>query len=239
MKKTALFNVQYQPIMDANTIRQLIVSIPALVLAITLHEVSHGYVANRLGDPTARMMGRLTLNPIKHIDPVGTIIMPIALYYFSNGQFVFGYAKPVPINPSNFINPKKGMAISSAAGPITNIVLAILSSLILVFIILPLATKLQSNVVTSILTPIALMLKFSIQVNLFLAALNLIPILPLDGGRVLVGFLPHRYAITYSKLEPYGMILLIALLVTGIAGMFIFPLYRLLTEFIPFYDKIF
>jgi Zn-dependent protease len=223
--------------MDANTIRQLIVSVPALILAITLHEVSHGYVANRLGDPTARMMGRLTLNPIKHIDPIGTVILPLILTML--GGVIFGYAKPVPINPSNFQDPRKGMAMSAAAGPITNILLAIISSVILVLIILPIATQLRSNVVTSILTPVAMMLKFSIQINLFLAALNLIPILPLDGGRVLVGFLPHRYAIMYSKLEPYGMMLLFALIFTGIAGMFILPLYSILKEFVPFYDKIF
>jgi Zn-dependent protease len=119
-----------------DTIRQLIVSVPALILAITFHEVSHGYVANRLGDPTAKLMGRLTLNPIKHIDPIGTIVLPLVLTVL--GGVIFGYAKPVPINPSNFNDPKKGMAISAAAGPVTNIVLAILSSLILMVVILPL-----------------------------------------------------------------------------------------------------
>jgi Zn-dependent protease len=223
--------------MDANTIRQLIVSVPALVLAITLHEVSHGYVANRLGDPTARLMGRLTLNPIKHIDPIGTVILPLVLTIL--GGVIFGYAKPVPINPSNFNDPRKGMAMSAAAGPLTNILLAIISSLFIVFIILPLATLMQSNLVNSILTPLALMFKFSIRINLFLAALNLIPILPLDGGRVLAGLLPYRQAIAYSKIEPFGLIILFALIFTGIAGMFIFPLYGLLKEFVPFYDKIF
>jgi Zn-dependent protease len=223
--------------MDPNTIRQLIVSVPALVLAITLHEVSHGYVANRLGDPTARMMGRLTLNPIKHIDPIGTVILPLILTML--GGVIFGYAKPVPINPSNFQDPRKGMAMSAAAGPITNIVLAIFSSLILVLILLPVATLFQSNVVTSVLTPLALMLKYSIRINLFLAALNLIPILPLDGGRVLVGLLPYRQSVAYSKIEPFGLIILYALIFTGIAGMFIFPLYGVLKEFVPFYDKIF
>jgi Zn-dependent protease len=147
--------------MDANTVKQLIVSIPALVLAITLHEVSHGYVANRLGDPTAKLMGRLTLNPIKHIDPVGTILLPVILTAL--GGVIFGYAKPVPINPSNFQDPKKGMAISAAAGPITNIVLAILSALILMVIIIPLSALLQSNTVNAVLTPLALMLQFSVR----------------------------------------------------------------------------
>ncbi|HDH04439.1 MAG TPA: site-2 protease family protein, partial [Nitrospirae bacterium] len=103
----------------SDTIRQLIISVPALILAITFHEVAHGYVANRLGDPTARLMGRLTLNPIKHIDLVGTVILPLVLTML--GGVIFGYAKPVPINPANFKDPRRDMAISAAAGPITNI----------------------------------------------------------------------------------------------------------------------
>ncbi len=223
--------------MDSDTIRQLIISVPALVFAITFHEVSHGYVANRLGDPTARLMGRLTLNPIKHIDPVGTVLLPIILT--AMGGVIFGYAKPVPINPANFNDPKRDMAISAAAGPITNILLAILSSLIIGIIIMPAINILQSNTANAVLIPLVLMLKVSVQINLFLAALNLIPILPLDGGRVLVGLLPHKQAVAYSKLESYGLIILFALIFTGIAKYFIIPLYLLLTNLVPFYDKIF
>jgi len=219
--------------MDANTIRQLIISVPPLVLAITIHEVSHGYVANRLGDPTAKFMGRLTLNPIKHIDPIGTVILPLIL--IALGGVIFGYAKPVPINPSNFKDPKKGMAISAAAGPITNVVIAILSSLILVLVVLPLMTIYRGSIVNSIFTPLVLMLKFSVEINIFLAALNLIPVPPLDGGRVLIGFLPYRQAVAYSRLEPYGLIILFALIFTGIAGYFIFPLIKILYLFVPFF----
>jgi Zn-dependent protease len=222
--------------MDANTIRHLIISVPALIFAITLHEVSHGYVANRLGDPTAKFMGRLTLNPIKHIDPIGTVIMPLILIML--GGVIFGYAKPVPINPANFKDPKKGMAISSAAGPITNILLAILSSLILMLFILPALAMLQNNFINAILTPIALMLAFSVHINIFLAALNLIPILPLDGGRVLVGLLPHKQAVAYSRIEPYGLFILLGLIFTGIAWKFIIPLYVLISKFVPFFDTI-
>jgi Zn-dependent protease len=219
--------------MDANTIRHLIISIPALVLAIILHEVSHGYVANKLGDPTAKFMGRLTLNPLKHIDPVGTIMMPVMLYYLSNGQFVFGYAKPVPINPQNFKNPRKDMAISAAAGPVTNILIAIISQIIFAYIIMPLSTVFPQGISFSVLGPVAMMLKSSIGINIILAVINLIPIPPLDGGRVLVGFLPYKQAISYSRIEPYGFIIVIILFVTKIANIVIYPvvaiLYMLIT----------
>ncbi len=221
----------------SDTIRQLIISVPALVFAITFHEVSHGYVANRLGDPTARLMGRLTLNPLKHIDPVGTVLLPLILT--AMGGVIFGYAKPVPINPLNFRDPKKHMAISAAAGPVTNTLLAIASALILALIIMPAMNLFQNNMVNAVLTPLALMLQFSIRINLFLAALNLMPVLPLDGGRVMVGLLPHKQAEAFSKLEPYGLIIFFGLIFTGIAQYFIIPFYLLLTNLVPFYDKIF
>jgi len=218
----------------SDTIRQLIISVPALIFAITFHEVSHGYVANRLGDPTARLMGRLTLNPIKHIDPIGTVLMPLLLYWISDGRFIFGYAKPVPINPYNFQDPRSGMAISAAAGPISNIILAIISSLLRAFIILMISIFSQNTLINGILIPLTLMLEYSIYINIFLAALNLTPIVPLDGGRVLVGLLPHKQAMAYSKIEPYGIYILYALLFTGVIGYFIFLLVKLLYIFVPF-----
>lgn len=202
-------------------IQRIVVSVLPILIAITFHEVAHGFVANKLGDPTAKFSGRLTLNPIVHIDPVGTILMPVLLFVFTNGQFVFGYAKPVPINPMNFRDPKKDMAVSAAAGPATNILLAIVSQLILKIILL---FGVQSaGVGSAVLVPLAMMLEYSILINIVLAVINLIPIPPLDGGRVLIGFLPHKHAVSYSRIEPYGFIIVIILLMTGIANVIIYP----------------
>ncbi len=209
-------------------IQKIVVSILPILIAITFHEVSHGFAANKLGDPTAKFMGRLTLNPIVHIDLIGTIIMPVMLFIFSNGQFVFGYAKPVPINPMNFKDPKRDMAISAAAGPITNILLAILSQLILSLVIDPAIAFQPGSIGIKVLIPLKLMFEFSILINIVLAVINLIPIPPLDGGRVLVGFLPHKQAVSYSKIEPYGFIIVIILLLTGIAHILIYPIIALL-----------
>ena len=211
----------------SNIARQIIVSAFPILIAIVFHELSHGFVANRLGDPTAKMMGRLTLNPIAHIDPIGTILMPLMLIIFTNGQFVFGYAKPVPINPMNFKNPKRDMAISAAAGPITNILLSILSIMILKFIIAPLSFVLPESISSAVMTPLIMIFRSSVIVNVVLAAFNMIPIPPLDGGRVLIGFLPYKQAVSFSKIEPFGFIIVIFLIATGIANYFVIPLVNL------------
>lgn len=207
--------------------RQIILSALPILIAITFHEVSHGLVAHKLGDPTAKMMGRLTLNPFAHIDLVGTILMPLLLIVFTKGQFVFGYAKPVPINPMNFRNPKRDMAISAAAGPMTNILLSFLSMFILKFIIIPFSVLFPGSVSTFVMEPLALIFKWSVIINLILAAFNMIPIPPLDGGRVLMGFLTHRQALSFSRIEPFGFIIVLILIVTGIADYFVIPFVNL------------
>jgi Zn-dependent protease len=213
---------------DLSTIiRQIIISVFPILIAITFHELAHGFAANKLGDPTAKMMGRLTLNPIPHIDLFGTILMPLMLIIFTHGQFVFGYAKPVPINPMNFKNPKKDMAISAAAGPVMNIALAIGSKLILRFILGPLSVVLPEPVVSAILAPLIMIFQSSVVINIVLAVFNMIPIPPLDGGRVLTGFLPYKQAASFSRIEPYGFIIVILLIVTGIANYFVVPLINL------------
>ncbi|MBI5196111.1 MAG: site-2 protease family protein [Nitrospirae bacterium] len=208
----------------SNILRQLAVSALPILIAITFHEVSHGFVANKLGDPTARLMGRLTLNPLAHIDPVGTIILPFMLLIVTNGQFVFGYAKPVPINPMNFKDYRKGMAVTAAAGPATNVILAILSLLILKGLIIPANLVVSPGLSSSVLTPLTLMFTSSIIINVVLASFNLMPIPPLDGGRVFIGLLPHKHAVSYGRIEPFGFIIVIALIATGLADYFVMPL---------------
>ena len=211
----------------ASIFRQIIISAFPILIAITFHELSHGLVANKLGDPTAKMMGRLTLNPIAHIDLIGTVLMPLMLIILTNGQFVFGYAKPVPINPMNFRNPRKDMAISAAAGPITNILLSIASILILKLIIAPLSFLLPESLSAPVIKPLVMIFKSSVIINVVLAVFNMIPIPPLDGGRVLIGFLPYKHAVSFGRIEPFGFIIILILIATGLANYFVIPLVNL------------
>jgi Zn-dependent protease len=209
--------------LDTEIIQKTLIALPAMLVAITFHELAHGYVAFRLGDPTAKLLGRLTINPIAHIDIFGTIIMPIMLFVLTSGQFYFGYAKPVPINPMNFRNPRKGMALSAIAGPVTNLLLAFVSVIVLRVILTPLASFAPEIIKETVLKPILLILSASVVLNVVLAAFNMIPIPPLDGGRVMTGLLPAKQAISFSRIEPFGFIIVLVLIYTGVANMFIMP----------------
>jgi len=211
---------------ELSTIQKIAVMALPLIFAIVFHEVAHGWVANRLGDPTARDMGRLTLNPIPHIDLIGTIIMPLMLFLLTDGRMLFGYAKPVPIDPRYFKDPKKGMALSSIAGPGVNIAMAVIFSFLLRVVMVGLEGKVPEPAWGWFATPITLMLGYGVIINVVLAVLNLIPIPPLDGSRIVYWLLPDKLAGAYYQLERYGMIILMLLIFAGILGRIMTPVIR-------------
>jgi len=195
-----------------NLIQTLAIWALPVIFAITLHEAAHGYVARHFGDPTAWQLGRVSLNPLRHIDPVGTIIVPALILATSSmltgGGILFGWAKPVPVDFGRLRNPKRDMLWVAAAGPGANLVMALGWACLL-----KLATLMPDN---SFALPMAEMGKAGIKINAALMLLNLLPIPPLDGGRIAVSLLPHRAAWRFARLEPYGFVILLALLFTGI-----------------------
>ena len=200
---------------ELNLISTLFVFVIPVIFAVTVHEVAHGWVASRLGDQTAKSMGRLTLNPVKHIDPVGTILVP-AIMYFASG-FIFGWAKPVPVNWKNLGHPRRDMAIVAIAGPLANLLMLFFWAMSAKIISL---SGNEPNYLTQLLL---IMCSIGIMINIVLMILNLFPILPLDGGRVLTAMLPRNLAMSFSRLEPYGLIILVALLFSGILWKILTP----------------
>ncbi len=188
---------------------ELIIAVAVLIFSIVCHEIAHGYIAYRLGDPTAKAANRLTLNPMAHIDPFGSVLLP-AILVLTNSPVLFGWAKPVPVNPGYFRDMKKGMMLVGIAGPASNLVLASLAALVF-----------------RVVGPGGLFGLFLVQaciINVVLAMFNLIPVPPLDGSRVVVGFLPEQAAISYLKLEPFGFLIIFGLLWIGALDYVLWPL---------------
>lgn len=200
---------------ETNIIQQIAIFALPVLFAITVHEVAHGWMAKKLGDPTAMMMGRLTLNPIKHIDPIGTILVPILLSMM--GGFLFGWAKPVPVTWENLKNPKRDMALVAIAGPAANLVMALLWALIIKI------GFLISGTFDWLASPMIAMGQAGILINILLMVLNLLPLPPLDGGRVVTGLLPGPIAWKFSRIEPYGFFILLGLLAVGFLGKILWP----------------
>lgn len=197
-------------------IQMIAVAALPVIFAITLHEAAHGYAARHFGDNTAWMQGRISLNPLRHIDLMGTIIIPLAILLFSGGNFLFGYAKPVPVDFGRLRHPKRDMLWVAAAGPLSNLAMALAWALLL-----KLAWLMPGNAYT---VPLTEMSKIGIGINCVLMVLNLLPLPPLDGGRIAVSLLPHALAWRFAKLERWGFPILLLLMFTGILGAIMSPL---------------
>lgn len=205
---------------NLNTMQLIAVWALPVLFAITVHEVAHGWVARRFGDSTAFMLGRLTLNPVKHIDPIGTLLVPGLLLMM--GGFMFGWAKPVPVAWENLRNPKRDMAIVALAGPVANLLMAILWALLMKLGLL------LGGQLDMLSRPLVYMGAAGISINVMLMVLNLLPLPPLDGGRVMAGLLPDRLAHAYNRIEPFGFFILLGLLISGVLGYIMTPFVKII-----------
>lgn len=196
---------------------QLLIQLPPLLLALTLHEYAHGYIAYRFGDPTALQAGRLSLNPLKHLDPLGTI----AFFFIK-----IGWAKPVPVNAAYFATPRRDMLWVALAGPMTNLLLAVISAVLLRLVLAGGALLPNPTLTEAVLVPLSLMLATSVWINLVLCIFNFLPIPPLDGGRIMAGLLSERMAARFAAVERYGFILILILAVTGVLSAVILPVIK-------------
>jgi Zn-dependent protease len=213
--------------MEMTIVQKIAIWAIPLIFAITLHEVAHGWVASWCGDQTARLSGRLSLNPIHHIDPVGTVVVPLLMLVTTN--FIFGWAKPVPVDARNMRNPRRDMALVAAAGPLSNFIMAFLWGAVTW-----LGMYLGGIGNAWVGVPLAYMGGAGMMINTVLAVLNLVPLPPLDGGRLMVSILPPRWGYKLSLIEPYSFFILILLLVTGVFSVVLGPVIYFILEMISY-----
>ena len=212
--------------MDIN-IAQIFIAFIVLLFSLTVHEMAHAWAADRLGDPTARLLGRVSLNPMVHADLIGTIVFP--LIAMTTGAPIIGWAKPVPVNSRYLRHPQRDFVVVAAAGPASNLVLAIASACVLA--VLPVSPQTIGEANVSV--PVATILSQLMRLNVLLAVFNMIPIPPLDGGNVLAGLLPYRLATSFNRVRPYGFLLLYALILTGGFEYLVVPPYRFIVSWLP------
>jgi len=210
-----------------NNVAQIFIAFIVLLFSLTVHEMAHAWTADRLGDPTARLLGRVSLNPLVHADLIGTVLFP--LIAMTTGAPLIGWAKPVPVNIRQLRHPRRDYVLVAAAGPASNLVIAIVSSVVLSALPISPYTLGEPNVSV----PIAAILNQAITLNVLLAVFNMIPIPPLDGGNVLAGLLPYRAAVIFNQIRPYGFLLLYALILTNGFNYLVVPPYRLIISLLP------
>jgi Zn-dependent protease len=208
-------------------VAQIFIAFIALLFSLTVHEMAHAWTADRLGDPTARLLGRVSLNPMVHADPIGTILFP--LIAMTTGAPLIGWAKPVPVNIRQLKHHRRDYVLVAAAGPASNLVIALLAALVLS--VLPISPQTLDEANVSV--PVAAILSQLMRLNVLLAVFNMIPIPPLDGGNVLAGLLPYRLAAAFDRVRPYGFLLLYALILTGGFNYLVVPPYRLIVSLLP------
>ncbi len=212
--------------MDIN-FAQIFIAFAVLLFSLTVHEMAHAWTADRLGDPTARLLGRVSLNPIVHADLIGTIVFP--LIAMVSGAPLIGWAKPVPVSPRQLRSPRRDYVLVAAAGPVSNLLLAFVAALVLAALPISPVHRGEANVSA----PIAAFLSQAMRLNVLLAVFNMVPIPPLDGGNVLAGLLPYRLALSFNRIRPYGFLLLYALILSGRFDDVVGPPYRLLVSWLP------
>jgi len=212
-------------------IAQVFIAFIVLLFSLTVHEMAHAWTADRLGDPTARLLGRVSLNPMVHADPIGTVLFP--LLALTTGAPIIGWAKPVPVNIRQLSHQRRDYVLVAAAGPASNLVLAFASATVLAMLHATGTVSPQTIGEANVTAPLAAILSQAMRLNVLLAVFNMIPIPPLDGGNVLAGLLPYRMAVPFNQLRPYGFLVLYALILTGGFNYLVVPPYNMIVSLLP------